>query len=101
MPYINGGIELSLSTLKKKLSSIHEIIYFDSNECLRQKTSNPVMLKAVLDEAENLLTQLEKDPSHDKDDLYFLYGTIDRKSTRLNSSHVAISYAVFCLIKIT
>src|SRR5215510_10638216 len=26
-------------------------------------------------------------------------GTIDRKSTRLNSSHVAISYAVFCLKK--
>src|SRR5690625_6663921 len=25
----------------------------------------------------------------------------DRKSTRLNSSHVAISYAVFCLKKIT
>src|SRR5690625_6253859 len=24
---------------------------------------------------------------------------VDRKSTRLNSSHVAISYAVFCLIK--
>src|SRR5690625_5679473 len=24
-------------------------------------------------------------------------GVIDRKSTRLNSSHVAISYAVFCL----
>src|SRR5690606_41015147 len=24
-------------------------------------------------------------------------GTIDRKSTRLNSSHVKISYAVFCL----
>src|SRR5690625_6877312 len=32
------------------------------------------------------------------------YGTItmgDRKSTRLNSSHVAISYAVFCLKKKT
>src|SRR5690625_5263439 len=26
-------------------------------------------------------------------------GVADRKSTRLNSSHVAISYAVFCLIK--
>src|SRR5439155_14885974 len=26
-------------------------------------------------------------------------GGIDRKSTRLNSSHVAISYAVFCLKK--
>src|SRR5699024_12527950 len=24
-------------------------------------------------------------------------GSIDRKSTRLNSSHVSISYAVFCL----
>src|SRR5690606_41915106 len=28
-------------------------------------------------------------------------GTIDRKSTRLNSSHVKISYAVFCLKKKT
>src|SRR5437660_1904674 len=27
------------------------------------------------------------------------HGPIDRKSTRLNSSHVAISYAVFCLKK--
>src|SRR3712207_8443183 len=30
--------------------------------------------------------------------MYFLYG-IDRKSTRLNSSHANISYAVFCLKK--
>src|SRR5690625_6200681 len=28
-----------------------------------------------------------------------IVGKIDRKSTRLNSSHVAISYAVFCLKK--
>src|ERR1039457_7342503 len=28
-----------------------------------------------------------------------LYMAPDRKSTRLNSSHLAISYAVFCLIK--
>src|SRR5207253_8950722 len=27
------------------------------------------------------------------------YWALDRKSTRLNSSHVAISYAVFCLKK--
>src|SRR5699024_4426171 len=27
------------------------------------------------------------------------FGTLDRKSTRLNSSHVSISYAVFCLTK--
>src|SRR5690625_5884168 len=29
----------------------------------------------------------------------FLAFALDRKSTRLNSSHVAISYAVFCLKK--
>src|SRR5690625_6796081 len=28
-----------------------------------------------------------------------LFPILDRKSTRLNSSHVAISYAVFCLKK--
>src|SRR5690554_7583991 len=28
-----------------------------------------------------------------------VYNSIDRKSTRLNSSHVRISYAVFCLKK--
>src|SRR5207253_5785675 len=35
------------------------------------------------------------------DDMPFLVDSlgIDRKSTRLNSSHVAISYAVFCLKK--
>src|SRR5699024_12545609 len=32
---------------------------------------------------------------------YIVYGPIDRKSTRLNSSHVSISYAVFCLKKKT
>src|SRR5437870_13053943 len=32
-------------------------------------------------------------------DVVGLAGDIDRKSTRLNSSHVAISYAVFCLKK--
>src|SRR5256885_5948410 len=29
----------------------------------------------------------------------FVYFTRDRKSTRLNSSHLVISYAVFCLKK--
>src|SRR5438309_12114883 len=35
-----------------------------------------------------------------EDELYFvLRGAEDRKSTRLNSSHSSISYAVFCLKK--
>ena len=35
----------------------------------------------------------------DRDCLEFLFGFLDRKSTRLNSSHVVISYAVFCFKK--
>src|SRR5690554_7503668 len=38
----------------------------------------------------------------DGNGMYFYYaimGVLDRKSTRLNSSHVRISYAVFCLKK--
>src|SRR3989442_5803162 len=31
--------------------------------------------------------------------LAYTWSTLDRKSTRLNSSHVRISYAVFCLKK--
>src|SRR5699024_12197983 len=31
--------------------------------------------------------------------LFGFSGVLDRKSTRLNSSHVSISYAVFCLKK--
>src|SRR3712207_7740232 len=39
-------------------------------------------------------------PCKAKPDL-FLFFSIDRKSTRLNSSHANISYAVFCLKKKT
>src|SRR5260221_5086931 len=34
-----------------------------------------------------------------KDQSLFVYLEVDRKSTRLNSSHTVISYAVFCLKK--
>src|SRR5207253_3315146 len=37
--------------------------------------------------------------NREADHLRALSGDRDRKSTRLNSSHVAISYAVFCLKK--
>src|SRR5438067_3528092 len=34
-----------------------------------------------------------------RQDVLWPDGALDRKSTRLNSSHVSISYAVFCLKK--
>src|SRR5437763_13199203 len=49
------------------------------------------------DEDENRVRQADHDvPDHDREDGT---GTSDRKSTRLNSSHRCISYAVFCLKK--
>src|SRR5690625_1833195 len=40
-------------------------------------------------------------PAVKNGEIDFAVSSIDRKSTRLNSSHVAISYAVFCLKKKT
>src|SRR5256885_3833058 len=41
---------------------------------------------------------LEIDPQHSLS-LFLVHERVDRKSTRLNSSHLVISYAVFCLKK--
>src|SRR5438874_9144561 len=50
-----------------------------------------------------IITRSPCDPTPMKATLIFALGGIcpgpDRKSTRLNSSHVEISYAVFCLKK--
>src|SRR5437763_9836650 len=35
--------------------------------------------------------------NHTRDEWFTVYSEADRKSTRLNSSHRCISYAVFCL----
>src|SRR5690554_7784030 len=54
----------------------------------------------------NKQTSSNPDPSYNFEETLYDYGTYsfdkdgsggDRKSTRLNSSHVRISYAVFCL----
>src|SRR5439155_14088981 len=42
---------------------------------------------------------IEFDPAVRSTLAFWLNRQLDRKSTRLNSSHVAISYAVFCLKK--
>ena len=55
------------------------------------------MLKAVLAEAENILTQLKRDPSHDKDDLYLLYGTIGNLYRIYGEPKTAIYYLAYNL----
>src|SRR5690625_5574716 len=58
-----------------------------SKNSLKRKAINPISDKRSKELAEYRKLR----------DVYM----IDRKSTRLNSSHVAISYAVFCLKKKT
>src|SRR5690625_7299473 len=53
----------------------------------------PTQLEASINEHTRLL--ILNSPSNPSGQAY----SRDRKSTRLNSSHVAISYAVFCLKK--
>src|SRR5690625_5440833 len=63
-------------------------------------TDEVVQEKLVLaykDLVESLARKYSKNSSIHED--LVQVGMIDRKSTRLNSSHVAISYAVFCLKK--
>src|SRR5690554_1775068 len=54
--------------------------------------------RAVLALRQNLIAKIHE---HDNTNLYKHFKELegDRKSTRLNSSHVRISYAVFCLKK--
>src|SRR4051794_41432238 len=46
-----------------------------------------------------VIDEAGKDPLADCAGVSALHSSVDRKSTRLNSSHPSISYAVFCLKK--
>src|SRR5690625_5285570 len=82
---VNFFEKLSMSTLKIKCKSVEEIILRNEQEAIQ--------INVLLEH--NNLDILQR----------FFFGVhtaarvLDRKSTRLNSSHVAISYAVFCLKK--
>src|SRR5690554_7348321 len=55
-------------------------------------------LLAVLEQLRGDRSAIEK-TNHLAEQFTHLKNQLDRKSTRLNSSHVRISYAVFCLKK--
>src|SRR5256885_12957770 len=53
------------------------------------------------EEPDDLGERLLAADHHEQADQHEAHGQRDRKSTRLNSSHLVISYAVFCLKKKT
>src|SRR5436309_5301406 len=56
---------------------------------------------ALIVAADGFVIAAELPGTIEVDSMAALAATLDRKSTRLNSSHVKISYAVFCLKKKT
>src|SRR5690606_41684611 len=77
-----------------------EIIEINASDwpILIANVSGDLDLLRLKDVAENLQDELESVAGVLR---VGLSGGVDRKSTRLNSSHVKISYAVFCLQKNT
>src|SRR5207253_1511396 len=60
---------------------------------------HPFLQPAIVSFSSSLSWEVKYADGEDKALLKRLLAREDRKSTRLNSSHVAISYAVFCLKK--
>src|SRR5690625_5842995 len=81
------GINLLREGLDLPEVSLVAILDADKEGFLRSRTS---LIQTIGRAARNVSGQVH---------MYADVVTEDRKSTRLNSSHVAISYAVFCLKK--
>src|SRR5690554_7774188 len=64
---------------------------FPYTTLFRSASVNAAAAQAAKDRIEQITSDVEPGRIYE--------GKVDRKSTRLNSSHVRISYAVFCLKK--
>src|SRR5690625_6787957 len=84
-----------------KLESVHgDLMFHQSGGCC--DGSSPMCYprgEFRTGESDILLGEIGDTPFYMSKDQYeyWKHTQLDRKSTRLNSSHVAISYAVFCL----
>src|SRR5699024_11843157 len=88
--------------VKDKVTSIFIRRFFKAmSETTREEilhSGEVFHLWSYLEDAKAYLVTLQVLINHtEDDDLKLLLEDLDRKSTRLNSSHVSISYAVFCL----
>src|SRR5207302_10631425 len=64
------------------------VTWIGNNDVFREQLDLDSQLVSMFQSQEQLVSAGARD---------FVYINVDRKSTRLNSSHVKISYAVFCL----
>src|SRR5699024_370603 len=83
----NKQMKETYSELKQKFEKLKEREIQLLQEIKELKSNNPYKMEGE--------SEFESMPDIIKEK-EVLFRTIDRKSTRLNSSHVSISYAVFC-----
>src|SRR5207245_3810675 len=96
------SISFSTIFLKAKMRNLNEIECFVKAVELKSLTAAAKALKLPKSSIRSKIKNLEERELHDLPDAVvssFMRDARDRKSTRLNSSHGSISYAVFCLKK--
>jgi tetratricopeptide (TPR) repeat protein len=87
-----GGGTGMWTKFKDRLSSINKIIYFDTNQFLREKTSDPVRLQAYIEEVNGLLERCLNE-----EDEYFLRGVAGNLNRIYGKPREAIDHLTFCL----
>src|SRR5699024_11744541 len=91
---------LPYTTLFRSSTSLPESVQYDLLKTIPGLEDVEMMRSGYAIEYDSVIpTQLYPTLESKQVQGLFTAGQIDRKSTRLNSSHVSISYAVFCLKK--
>src|SRR5690349_22090640 len=88
-PAFEAGMEDGRAALERLQGAVADERVRTLAELLQDRSNGPLRELADSDEWTELIYRL----------LFWEWLASDRKSTRLNSSHVEISYAVFCLKK--
>src|SRR5690625_6880711 len=99
MVFINSQAVLTTPDITGQTTSNILLIAFKTTDIYSRITSKDNLTTCLIVSHTFSVTLVINSPcsSQNSETLPRIFSTIDRKSTRLNSSHVAISYAVFCL----
>src|SRR4051812_49881374 len=85
--------------MTKEKTHIHSQVIFFFNHTATTEIYTLSLHDALPISAERMLYRRLAAKANLQDSILDILASIDRKSTRLNSSHMSISYAVFCLKK--
>src|SRR5690606_31605291 len=102
---LTKSIKKQMNNIILQNKNISTLTVFSSDEKIIISENN-FLSENIYEHDQNILSQIkteDKEVNKEKNKKVTLerslYNNTDRKSTRLNSSHVKISYAVFCLKK--